>query len=344
MVLRTVVVHDYLTQRGGAERVVLAMLRALPGARLVTSVYDPDGTYPEFREHEVETLWPDRVGLFRDDPRRALPVLAHAFSRHRIDDADVVLCSSSGWAHGVTTSARKVVYCYTPARWLWRPGDYLRDAGAVPRAAVRILGPSLRRWDVRAARTAARYLTLSTVVRDRIRDAYGIEAAVVPPPVTLDPAGPREPVPGVEPGYFLAVGRRRGYKNIDLLYDAFAGLPGHRLVAAGDTPLTDAQMRWLYANAVATVAVAFEDFGLTPLEGNAFGRPALALRAGGFLDTVSPGVNGDFVAAPSVDAIRAAVTRFDPAAYDPAVIDRHLARYSYERFATDLRQVLGIAV
>src|SRR3954469_18342389 len=108
---RVVIAHDYLSQRGGAERTVLGLLESFPGARVVTSVFEPSQTYPEFGAVDVETLWPNRIATFRRDPRLALPWLASAWQAHRIDDADVVVCSSSGWAHGVSTSAPKVVYC-----------------------------------------------------------------------------------------------------------------------------------------------------------------------------------------------------------------------------------------
>ncbi|MBA2626113.1 MAG: glycosyltransferase family 4 protein, partial [Acidimicrobiia bacterium] len=107
-------VHDYLTQRGGAERVVLAMAKAFPGAPLHTSLYDADGTFPEFAALPVNTQAVDRVGSLRQRHRLALPFLATTFSRLFIQ-ADVLLCSSSGWAHGARTSGRKVVYCHNPA-------------------------------------------------------------------------------------------------------------------------------------------------------------------------------------------------------------------------------------
>ena len=101
---------DYLTQRGGAERVVLAMSAAFPEAGILAAAYDPESTYPEFADRRITTLWPDRIGAFRSDPRRAFPVLAPTWSRALVD-ADVTVVSSSGWAHGVRTTGRKIVYC-----------------------------------------------------------------------------------------------------------------------------------------------------------------------------------------------------------------------------------------
>ncbi|MHB8509172.1 MAG: glycosyltransferase, partial [Candidatus Dormibacteria bacterium] len=128
--LRIAIVHDYLTQRGGAERVVLGMLQAFPDARLITSVYNPETTFPAFGDRVVETSGLQRVEAFRTDPRRALPLLAKTFSRTTVRDVDLVLCSSSGWAHGVTTTAPKLVYCYNPPRWVYQHSDYVEAQSA----------------------------------------------------------------------------------------------------------------------------------------------------------------------------------------------------------------------
>src|SRR4029078_8526485 len=146
-----------------------------------------------------------------------------------------------------------------------------------------ILQRSLRRWDNRAAQGAHRYLANSTIVRDRIRDAYGLDAEVWPPPVTLDVTGAREAIPGLDAGFVLCVSRLISYKNVDAVVDAMHGVPLHRLVIAGSGPdfealqasappnvpllgvVNDDQLRWLYANCAGVVSAAYEDFGLVTL-------------------------------------------------------------------------------
>jgi glycosyltransferase involved in cell wall biosynthesis len=354
---RVVVVHDYLTQRGGAERVALALLDAFPDSRLVTSVYDPDATYPEFRDHRVDTLWLDRVRALQRDPRRALPLLARAFSAHEIRDADLVVCSSSGWAHGVRTDAPKIVYCHNPPRWLHQTADYVADQRLPARLALDVLRKPLTRWDRQAAATATAYLANSSVVAARIENTYGIAADVVPPPVTIDPAGHQEPVVGLAPGFLLTVSRARGYKHTDALAHAVQQLlPGERLVVVGGLPAradgrgwsdrvigiscaSDAQLRWLYAHCAALLAVSAEDFGLTPLEANAFGRPALCLRAGGYLDTLRPGRTGVFVDDATPAAIADGVRRLRATAFSEAAIRAHAGRFAPDVFAARIRQI-----
>ncbi|MHB8185481.1 MAG: glycosyltransferase [Dermatophilaceae bacterium] len=346
---RIAIVHDYLTQRGGAERVVLALLRAFPNARLVTSVYRPEGTFPEFAEHAVQTTWLNRVPALRADPRRALPLLAPTIGRVLIEDVDVVIASSSGWAHGVRTSAPKIVYCYNPPRWLHQPEEYLAGQGAAAHSALRAMTPYLRRWDQRAAASATAYIGISTPVVDRIRRAYGRDALLVPPPVMIDVTGLREPIEGIEPGFLLTVARARGYKNTDVVIDAMDRLAGERLVVVGDTResarvrgvgrVSDAQLRWLYGNCRALVSASYEDFGLTPLEANAFGRPAVVLRAGGFLDTLVEGVTGVFIEEPTAAAVADAVRGLP--SVDRDAVRAHAQRYSEAAFAKRMREIVA---
>ncbi len=324
--MRVALVHDYLTQRGGAERVVLAMTRAFPEAPLYTSLYDPAGTFPEFADVDVRPLPLNGIGVLRRRHRLALPLLAPAFSRLRVA-ADVTLCSSSGWAHGARVDGRKVVYCHAPARWLYQTDRYLRGRPAVVRAVAGGIRRPLARWDRAAAASADRYLANSTVVAERVRAAYGIDAEVVPPPPALTPAGRADLVPGVDRGFVLAVSRLLPYKNLDAVVRAFAELPDDRLVLVGRGPweetlrglagpnvsilggVTDEELRWLYGHSNGLVAASHEDFGLTPLEGATFGKPSAVLRWGGFLDTVVEGTTGVFFDRPQPAEIAAAVRR-----------------------------------
>lgn len=358
---RVAIAHDYLTQRGGAERVVLSLLRAFPDAPVYTTLYNPAGTFPEFAGARVITSWLNAVPAFRKDHRLALPLLAPAVSSMRID-ADILVASSTGWAHGFPTSGRKVVYCHSPARFLYLTDEYLGGpaTASLKGRALLALRPALVRWDQRAARSAQRYLCNSTVVKRRIADVYGIEAEVVPPPGGVRPEGAQEPVPALEAwtdDYHLVVSRLLPYKNVHHVVDAFRTLP-ERLVIVGRGPLSaelaaslppnarlfeglsDAQLRWVYAHSRALIAPSYEDFGLTPLEAGGFGKPCLALRAGGYLDTIVEGVNGSFFSEPSAAGIRAAVAANRSASWQPDEIRAHVDRFSEDRFIARLRDVV----
>jgi glycosyltransferase involved in cell wall biosynthesis len=351
------IVHDYFTQRGGAERVAIAMHDAFPEAPVHTSLFDADETYPQVADMRPSTSWLDRVGVLRRHHRLALPLLAPTFSSMKVD-ADVVLCSSSGWAHGVRTRGRKVVYCHAPARWLYQTESYLSASGRLTSAAVRTMAPALRRWDRRAAGAADVYLANSSRTQHLLREAYGIDAPVVHPPCGIDVAGERERVEGVEPGYFLCVARLLGYKHVDVVMSAFEHLPRERLVVVGSGPdlerlrglappnvvmlerVSDEQLRWLYASTRALVCASYEDFGLTPIEAATFGRPTVALRFGGYLDTIVEGRTGDFFEQPTPRLIADAVRRAARAEYLPEVLRSHARQFSTAAFSQALQHVV----
>jgi len=350
--------HDYLTQRGGAERVVLSMTRAFPHAPLYTSLFDPRGTFPEFGSVDVRPSALNRIAPLRRHHRWALPFLAPAVASIRVD-ADVVLCSSSGWAHGIRTGGRKLVYCHAPARWLYQTHRYVRNLGLPARLAAVALAAPLRRWDRGAAASASRYLVNSSHVAAMVSAAYGIQAEILPPPPALRPGGPSEAVPGLEPGFFLCVSRLLPYKNIAAVVEAFARRPRDRLVVIGSGPdetrlramagpnvnllgsVHDETLRWAYAECAGVVAASYEDFGLTPLEAAAFGKPAAVLRFGGYLDTVREGETGVFFDEPVAERVAASVAELAACTWDGEVLRAHAERYSEARFIKRLRALVA---
>lgn len=345
-------VHDYLSERGGAERVAISMTRAFPTAPLYTSVYLPE-SYPELADVDVRPSLLDRVPFMRANHRIGLPLLPFAMRSLNVD-ADVVVCSSSGWAHGVHTDAPKIVYCHNPARWLYQRHEYAETRRRYWLASA-VFNPPLRLWDQWAARSCDRYLANSSSVADRIKRVYGIDADVVPPPTTFCAEGPQSPIAGIEPGYVIAVSRLLGYKNISAVVDAFARLPGQRLVVVGEGPLrtelearagsnvtltgrvTDEELRWLYANSVGLVSASYEDFGLTPVEAAMFGKPAALLRAGGFLDTMVEGITGVFFDKPETRQIEDAVRTLTSERWSTRAIQKSADRYSERGFAHRLQ-------
>jgi glycosyltransferase involved in cell wall biosynthesis len=350
-VTRVVIAHDYLTQRGGAERVVLALLQAFPDARLVTSVYDPEGTFPEFAEADIETLFLQHIPPLVHEPRRAFPLLPFAFGRHRIVDADVVVCSSSGWAHGVATDAPKVVYCHTPARWLYEQSDYLAGHRLSVRLAARMSAPPLRRWERAAAASASMYIANSTIVQERIRRAYGRKSTVLHPPIAFDPHGEQTPVDLPFESFLLTIARDRGYKHTAIVEQACLTVGKSLVVVGSHEPsrshsvvhlgsVTNSELRWLYAKADALVAAAHEDFGLTPIEAMAFGTPVVAFRGGGYLDSVEEGISGVFFDRVDERSIAAAIRSLEDAGLDQAEIIGRSKRFLLDGFVSRMREIV----
>jgi len=323
-------------------------------------LYNPSQTFPAFQNADVRVMHLNRIGAFRRNHRAALPFLARSFSKLKID-ADLIVCSSSGWAHGASCTGRKIVYCHTPARWLYQASRYLGDGHRISAAALTVLAPRLRKWDRSAAKTADLYIANSSVVRERIQQTYGIEAQLLPPPHTINADGPRDPAPGLTPPFLLCVTRLLPYKNVACLIEAFAKLP-HHLVIVGTGPeaarlrsmapgnvhflgnIPDEQLRWLYANCEGLLAPGHEDLGLAPLEAAAFGKPVAALRWGGFLDTVNEGVTGVFFDRPEPDLVMKAIAQLRADPFDAEAIRRHAEQFNESAFMTQLRSLAELVV
>jgi glycosyltransferase involved in cell wall biosynthesis len=357
------IVHDYLTQRGGAERVVELFTELYPTAPLFTSLYDPAGTFEAFRHVDVRTGALDRVPALRHHHRAALPLLAPWFSTRRLD-ADVVLASSSGWAHEVRTTGRLIVYCHAPARWLYQRDRYLRATGGpsgtklLAGAALGVLGAPLRHVDRIAAARATTYVANSTATAALVGELYGRDAEILCPPPALDANGEQRELHGVEPGFVLCVARLLAYKHVDVAVAAAEGL-GRQLLVVGDGPerrrlesgaggnvrflgvVDDATLRWCYANASVLVSVGFEDFGLAPVEAAAFGTPTVARRFGGALDTVRDGVTGTLLDAVSPTTVRRAIDELIATPPSAATLLDHAAGFSKERFEGRVRSLVS---
>ena len=340
---RAAIVHDYLNQPGGAERVVLEMAKIWPEAPIYTSIYRPNSTFSGLDPTRVRTSFLDRLPVDRRF-RALLPLYPLAFHSLGRIDADLVICSSSGWAHGVRTAAdsTQVVYCHTPARWLYQPGRYVRRVPA--REVLRPVFAPLRAWDRRAARRADRYIANSQGVRKRIQEVYGIDANVVHPPVDVErfeakPRGTR----------LLVVSRLLPYKRIDLIVEAATQL-GRGLDVVGGGPelerlralagptvefhgrLRDVEVEELMEACDAYCLPGSEDFGISAVEGNAAGKPVLAYASGGALETLIDGVTGVFFREPTVSAVVDALRRLDELSTSPRAIADAAQRFSPREF------------
>ncbi|NOX28991.1 MAG: glycosyltransferase family 4 protein [Actinobacteria bacterium] len=332
---RVAIVHDFLVSRGGAERVALTMARAFPEAPIHTALHDADGTFEGFSDHQIRPLLLDRFRVFRHHHRLSLPLLQAAFSR-RVIDADVVLCSSSGFAHNVSTTGRKVVYCHTPARWLHDQERYLDRFGPAARTSAKLLTRGAHRRDVRAMLGADRILANSRTIGDHISAVYGRKAEVVAPCSSLALDDTITPIEGVTPGFVLCPSRALGYKRLDVLAAAASRVPSIQFVQVGDGPdlarlqrgsppnlrflgeVSDAELRWAYSNASVVVLTSAEDFGLVPVEATAHGLMSIVPEARGLLDHVEDGVNGWFYSFGDDESLAELVeSKFDTAAVPP---------------------------
>ena len=357
--MKVAIAHDYLVQYGGAERVVEVLHDLWPDAPIFTSIYDADAMPEAFRSMDVRTSFLRKAPGLARHSKLGLPAYPKAFASLELRGYDVVVSSSSGWAHGVRTDldALHIVYCHNPARWLYRPESYL----ARERAVAAPLLPALRRWDRRAARHANRYIANSETTRQRILAAYGRASTVLHPPVDTD----RFEV--AEPGdFYLCASRLTDYKRIDLAIEACHHL-GVPLLVAGDGParprlersatgrdvaflgrVSDSELASLLARCRALIVPAEEDFCITAVEAMAAGRPVVGYARGGLVETVRPDRTGVLFASQTPESVTAAMLRLERLDLEPAAIRRHALQFDTSRFKDVLVQIvahdLGIAV
>jgi len=354
--VRVALVHDYLNQYGGAERVLEALHTLFPDAPVYTSLYDPIALPAHYQTWDIRTTFIQRLP---GAPRRHQPYLAlypFAFGRLKLNGYDVILSSSSAFAKGVPKppGALHICYCHSPMRFAWNFAHYAAREQLSP-LARRLLPPLmawLRRWDVRTARTLDAIIANSSAVAERIRRYWGREATVIFPPVDVERA---RPAPPSEIGdYFLIVSRLVPYKRLDLAIAACNAL-GLRLKVVGDGrdrttlqaqagptieflgTVSDEEKFTLYARCRAAIFPAEDDFGIAQVEVQASGRPAIALARGGACDTVIDGVTGVLFAEQTVDGLIAALQRFEHLTFSPETIVAHARRFSRGRFLGEMR-------
>lgn len=344
-------VHDYLNQYGGAERVLEALHDIYPAAPVYTSIYAPDNMPALYRKWDIRTSFMQRLPMATKLHQLYLPVYPTAFETFDLSKYKVVLSSSSAFAKGVITEATTlhVCYCHSPMRFAWNYSDYIRGEKMARKARffLPLALNYVRLWDEVSAGRVDAYIANSQVVARRIRKRYRRQATVINPPVDTKLYSPA--AAGKHGDYFLLVSRMIPYKRLDVAIDAFTklGLP-LKVVGAGRQQaelrtragsnihflgkLPDAEVRKLYANCKAFIFPGQEDFGITPLEAQASGRPVIAYGAGGALETVVPGVTGEFFPCQTAEALADMVSSFNENDYDPAAIRQHAEGFDTEVF------------
>jgi len=355
---KVAIVHDYLNQAGGAERVVAVFRKMFPDAPIFTTIVDRDKLYPELRDADIRTTFMQRIpGILK---RFKLFFWLYPIAVRTLDvrGYDLVLSSSSAYAKGIRKGrgAVHLCYCHTPMRFAWDFESYMEGVG-VPRpvkAAAKWLTVPLRAWDRANSRRVDRIVANSSVVQQRIRSHYGVHAPVIYPPVDVD----RFAVSAERPGdYFLVVSRLVSYKRIDLAVEACTRT-GRRLLVVGDGPdrkrleamagptveflgrRSDGDVVRLMQGCRALLFPGEEDFGITPLEANACGRPVVAYAGGGALDTVVPGVNGVFFRERSAESLERALAEQEAHEWDPRRIRRHAESFHERVFVSRLEEAI----
>jgi glycosyltransferase involved in cell wall biosynthesis len=344
--MKPALVHEYLNQYGGAERVLQVLASIVPHAPIYTTLYDERLTGGVFRAYDIRTSFIQRLPLAVRWHHIYSPLMPLAVEQFDLAAFDTVLSVSASFAKGVITHpwTRHISYCLTPPRFLWDDSQRFVQRFAYPLPLGRLAPLALsylRVWDRQAAERVDAWVAISESVRRRIQKYYGKDAVVVHPPVNMAKFELAEKSGG---DYWLMVGRLVAYKNFDLAIRAFkqlgwplkivgTGVEERRLRALAGSgveflgQVDDVRLAALYRGAAGVVFPQEEDFGIVPLEAMASGRPVVALRRGGALETVIDKMTGLFFDEETPEALADAVDRASRMKWLP-----HLCRGQAERF------------
>lgn len=354
------IVADWLTTDGGAEKVVAAIHEIVPQAPIYTTLYDKERV-PYFENATVHTSWLQKIPGARKHHQWFLPWMPTIFENMNLDEYDIVISSSHSCAKGIITkpTTMHLCYCHSPMRYAWdNAHEYIEEYSMNP--LLKWLGRRIihriRIWDRMAAERVDTYCTNAHFVAQRIKKYYRKVADVIYPPVETKYFKPAQG----EKTYYLAVGRLTPYKKFRLIVEAFNALNKPLIIVGTGVEERDLRARAhknihflghvdndelavLYAQARALIFPQTEDFGITPVEAMATGRPVIAYAAGGALETVIPGKTGILFKDQSAVGIINAVHEFERHAtahntpFDPDAISKHAQRFSKERFQKDFR-------
>jgi glycosyltransferase involved in cell wall biosynthesis len=340
--------HDYLLVMRGAERTFAEIAACWPAAPIYTLLYDEAAVAAGFAGREVHTSRLQRLGASQRSFRYLLPLFPATTERLPVDAYDVVVSSSSAFAHGLRPrpGALHVCYCHSPFRYAWHERDRaLEEAPRLARPLMRRTLKRIRAWDLEAAGRVSRYVANARITQERIERLYGVESEVVHPPVAVERFSIGEPE-----DFLLFVGQIVPHKRVEVALEA-ARLAGRPIKVVGEGPdlprleqlydgpgaeflggVSDDRLAELYASCLALVVPNVEEFGIAAVEAQAAGRPVVAVSQGGVRETVIDGVTGVLVAGEDAAALAEPLRDADFDRFDPAAIRANAERFSARSF------------
>ena len=338
--MKTALLHYWLTNVRGGEKVLAALGEMFPGADVFTHAYVPENMEGMFDGRKVTESFIARLPLGRRHPQAYLPLMPAATRALQLDGYDLIVSSESGPIKGIRKpkGARHVCYCHTPMRYLWDMHDeYYRMAGPCGKLSMKLFTSYLRREDLKSAESVDTFVANSAFVAERIKRIYGRDSAVVHPPVDVEFYGNCTRDAG---DYYLFAGAPVKYKRLDLARAACERL-GRRLVVVGGGGFTREELRSAYAGARALLFPGLEDFGIVPVEAQAAGVPVIAFRGGGALETVRDGETGVFFDRQDVESLCGAIEECEGRRWDSNACRINARRFSKQVFLDRMGAVLG---
>jgi len=352
--MKVALVHDYLMQDGGAEKVLKIFQELFPEAPTFVLIHDPKKVSKDFLGKDIRTSFLQKIPLGRRKYQWFLPLMPAAVESYPLNDYDLILSSTSMFSKGIITKpgTLHICYCHTPTRFLWTDCyDYVKELKypALVKKFLPLVLSRLRVWDRLSADRVDYFIANSETVQGRIQKYYKRKSQIIYPPVETDSFSVSSQIGN----YFLAGGRLVSYKRFDLIVKAF-NMIGIPLKIFGDGPefeklrknsrknieflgkISDKEKSEVYSHALAYIHPQEEDFGISAVESMASGRPVIALGRGGALETVVEGVTGEFFYEQGWEEIADHVVRFDPSRYNSAKIRAYAEKFSVSRFKKEM--------
>ena len=354
--MKIAIVHDYLNQYGGAERVVEVLRELFPEAPIYTSIYLPDNMPNSFRKMDIRTSFMQKLPFLHKHFKKYLLLYPKAIQSFDLSKYDVVLSSSSAFAKGAIKGqeACHICYCYTPMRFVWNYEEYVarENFGKCIRKILPFAIQKLRKWDETTVNRVDYFIAISQNIQRRIKEYYDRESEVIYPPVNTEIFQPSKEIGN----YFLVVSRLNSYKRIDLVIQVFNELKlPLRIIGNGPHrsalekmahqnikflgKVSDEKLAENYSKCKALVFPSGEDFGIAPLEAQASGRPVIAYADGGALETIVEGITGIFFKQQTAESLIEAIGRFDKIKnnFVPQKIRENAFRFDKEIFKRKIK-------
>lgn len=358
--MKVALIHDYLVQYGGGERVLDVMSDMFPEAPIYTLVYDPQAVHGAFQDKDVRTSFLQNIPFTKSHHRLFPLLMPMGVENWDLSEYDVVLSSSSSYAKGVITppGTTHISYCHTPTRYAWDNCHRYFQEFRYNTFVKRLLPFAvnyIRMWDKVSADRVDYYIANSHNVARRIEKYYHMPARVIHPPVNIDrfqPAADHD-------DYYLMLGRFLVYKHYDIVIQAFQN-SDRKLKIVGTGPeeeylkslargcenieflgrLSDEDSKKAFERCRAFIFPSEDDFGIVPVEAMAAGKPVIAYGVGGACETVEDGVTGVFFSEQTPQSVKEAVDRFETMHFDSQVIAEHVSHFSYDRFRQELEETV----
>ena len=331
--MRVALVHDDLVQWGGAERVLEGICEIFPDAPIYTSVYDSENIElkKRFGSRQIRTSFLQKIPFWKMFYKVFLPFYPIAFEQFNFDGYDLVISNTTRFAKCIITkpTTKHVSYVHTPPRFLWH------FSGQASYGIAEILMSWLRLLDQVTSSRVDYFLAGSKNATERIKKIYRVDSKVVYPFVDLKRF---KNIKTIDGDYFVVIGRPNKYKRFDLAREACSKLGLELKTVSGG--LKDSEVIEILAGCRALIIPGIEDFGLTSLEAQALGKPIIAYREGGVLETIIENQTGLFFDEPIVESLVESIKRFDSTNFNIEIIKDHAQKFSKENFIRNFKQTV----